>query len=142
MARTPTVPLVYTCSPLKFFSNQKFIEGTVQFQYFQFRYFQRAKKIQILISVPYPIFSARHKCQFSKCQNFRVTRCTILIFLAFSIFSSDIFSHKQLKILELNCNCCIHVRSNFALSSLFSLLYTKSYDYFAFFALLAFSYYF
>jgi hypothetical protein len=49
------------------------------------------------------IFGARQKNLFSKCQNFRVTRCTILIFSVFSIFSSDIFSHKQLKILELNC---------------------------------------
>ncbi len=77
---------------------------TVQFQYFQYRYFQCGKKIQILISVLYPIFSARHKNLFSKCQKFRVTRCTIPIFSAFSIFSSDIFSPKLLKILELNCN--------------------------------------
>ncbi len=43
------------------------IRNTVQCQYFQLRYFQRGKKIQILISVHYPHFSTRHKNLFSKC---------------------------------------------------------------------------
>ncbi len=88
---------------LVFVSTGNSMEITVQFQYFQYRYFQRGKKIQILISGHYPIFSARHKNLFSKRQKFRVTRWTIPIFSAFSIFSSDIFSPKLLKILELNC---------------------------------------
>ncbi len=40
------------------------------------------------------IFSTPHR--FS-CQNFRVTRCAILIFSAFSIFSSDTFSPNNWK---------------------------------------------
>jgi hypothetical protein len=43
-----------------------------------------------------PIFSARHKNPFSKCQNSaNVT--------GYPMHNSDIFSPKQLKILELNC---------------------------------------
>jgi hypothetical protein len=90
------------CSQQKSLSERDSFTCTVQFQYFQYRYFQRGKKIQILISVLYPIFSARHKNLFSKCQKFRVTRCTIPIFSAFSIFV-PILSPKLLKILELNC---------------------------------------
>jgi hypothetical protein len=79
----------------------------------QFRYFLRGKKILILISFHYPIFSARHTNLFSKCQNFRVTRCAILIYSVFSIFSFDIFSPKQLKILELNCKTIRYLKYRF-----------------------------
>jgi hypothetical protein len=56
-------------SPLKFwptFSGVNHASRSHLTDYSQFQYFQRRKKILILISVDYPIFSALHKNLFGK----------------------------------------------------------------------------
>ncbi len=63
--------------------------------------YRRAKRIQIPISVHYPIFSTRHRNHFE--QQMSKSSSFTMHFEFHDIFRCDIFSAKQMKLLELNC---------------------------------------